>query len=279
MPLPRPLRPRNVRAAAGVVARLSPLDLARGRLVLRVDGFRMEVPRDRLWAFVGGTYYEQNVRHWWLRFVKRLRKPVVYDLGAHAGYYTLSAAAAGARSVVAFEPAPKTYAVLKRNVARSGRRNVRTFELALSDHEGTADLRLYAASGNNSLVPRPLPHLVARGSIRVRVRPLDDVVRSERLELPGLLKLDVEGSELAALRGARDVLKRAKPVIFMEYWREGAVNAGHSLHDLERELHRHGYRLFGLSQDLDDLRLHPEADWAGTGVGNVIAVPPGVDPS
>ena len=279
MPTSRLLRPGTIVSALDLLRRTDPRELLRRKIVLEVDDFRLEVPRDRLWAFLGGKYYERNVRHWWRRFLARQERAVVYDAGAHAGYYALAAASAGAAHVYAFEPAPATSALLERNVARNRFSQVRTFALALSDHDGHSDLRLFTASGNNTLATDALPHLVPRGRARVVVRRLDTLVESERLAPPSLFKLDVEGSELAALRGARDVLGRHKPVVFMEYWHEGALNAGHALDDLERELQSHGYRLFGLSEDLDDFRLHPRASWAGTGIGNVVAVPPGVEPS
>jgi FkbM family methyltransferase len=263
---------RAVRYGLRVAHRLAPAELLRGRLVVRLDGLRLEVPPDRIWAYRGGTYYERNVHRRWLEALRGLGQPVVYDAGAHAGFYSLTASPL-ASEVHAFEPSPATFALLERNLARNDARNVTARRLALGDEEGEVELRLYSASGNNSLVGRALPHLRPRGRASVEAATLDGLVEAG-LPPPGLVKLDIEGSELRALRGARAVLGRHRPVVFMEFWAQGAENAGHSLEDLAGELETHGYTLLGLSEHLDDATLHPRSRWHELAVGNVVAVPP-----
>lgn len=266
---PRLLRPRIWAEAVRLVPRLQAGELLRGRLVLRVDGLLIEVPRARLWTFRSGTYYERNVVRWFVRALREQQTPVVYDLGAHVGYYALRAAAA-AEQVYAFEPASATYEVLERNVARNGLRNVRPFRLAVVDREAELDLNLYETSGNNSIVDRRLPHLSRVGLEPVPGVGLDELVESEGLSPPTLMKLDVEGSELAALRGARRTIERHRPVILVEWWDEGARDAGHSLDDLAAELSSHGYSLAGLSEAPDDEQLHELTE---AGIGTLVAVP------
>lgn len=260
------LKPRVWAEAARLAPRVRLRELP--RIVLRVDGIDLEVPRDRLWAFRSGTYYERNVAELLRRTLREQDAPVFYDLGAHIGYYALAAAAL-AEQVYAFEPASATHAVLERNIGRNEAANVRAFRLAVVDDARDLTLNLYETSGNNSVVDRRLAHLQRRGAEPVPGTSLDALV-AEGLRPPTLIKMDVEGSELRALQGARATIERARPVIFVEWWSEGARDAGHSLGELAAELRSRGYTLRGLADDPEDLALH---DLAAPGLGTVIATP------
>src|SRR6266540_4425061 len=71
---------------------LSKRDLLLGRRAVKVDRCVLEVPNDMAWAFPDGTYYEKNVIHWFERALTGLGHPVVYDIGANYGFYSLKAA-------------------------------------------------------------------------------------------------------------------------------------------------------------------------------------------
>lgn len=126
------------------------------------------------------------------------------DGGAHVGSWT-RAMAKRFDEVHAFEPAPDTFMCLQGNLA--GLLNVRLHNLALGAEEGTAGL---ADDGRYALGNTGGRHLCGKGSIQIV--PLD------AMDLPslGFLKLDVEGYELFALRGARGLLERHKPVVLIE---------------------------------------------------------------
>lgn len=137
-----------------------------------------------------------------------------FDIGSNWGFFSLLAASRpGFRGTVcAFEPFPPTYADLASMVGQAGLEEaVRCFHLALSDREGTADMGI--ADGVLSGIAR----IVEGGEgTAVKVAPLDSL----DLPAPDVIKMDVEGHEAAALRGARHTLETAKPFIVFENWRE-----------------------------------------------------------
>ena len=276
---------RALRASPGKLVRslrrlyfLSMRDLIRGRRAFRVGKFVMNVPDDMEWAFSTGTYYEKNVEHWLREALKILPAPVVYDVGANYGYFTLIAAER-ARRVVAFEPAASVYSVLQQNVARNELTNVDLFPLALGAESGTRRLTLYSSSGNNSfaLPPDIWTHLTIEGFDDVSVRTLDEMIPEEGLPAPDILKIDVEGAEWDVLLGSRRTLETSRPLIILEYVHEVADNAGYSLPLLKEKLGAQQYVLRWLVDPLlvaGDRRLRRLGDGVDdSAIGAVLAIP------
>jgi FkbM family methyltransferase len=134
---------------------------------------------------------------------------VVFDIGAHVGFYSLLAAEHVGRKgkVVAFEPLPANVQHLRRHVELNGYGNIGIIEAAVSDVEGQAVFAAGASTTQGSLSNS--------GTLEVRTVTIDSLARSGRIPLPNLMKLDVEGAEAAALRGATHVLRSAAPLIFL----------------------------------------------------------------
>lgn len=141
-----------------------------------------------------GIYESDIVR----RILPRLPPAgVAYDLGAHAGYYTLFLARKFAQ-VHAFEPCP---ADLRAHVARNRLESrVTIHECAVSDFNGRGHL-----AGVGSC------RLLADTGAPVRVVALDDL----DLPDPAFVKIDVEWQEAAALRGMKRLLARARPMLLI----------------------------------------------------------------
>lgn len=133
------------------------------------------------------------------------------DVGANLGYYTsLLASRVGARgNVHAFEPHPYLYARLCRNVSRLP--GVQLYRLAVADREGDGFLNQpddFAVNmGTSSLADRGIP---------IKLATLDAAIPDEPISL---MKLDIEGHELAALGGAARTLAQTRHVIFEEHAR------------------------------------------------------------
>jgi FkbM family methyltransferase len=258
--------------------------LGRRRRVVDVRGRELAIPRDLAWAFArGGQYYERNVTHWFELLVRLTRDPIVYDVGAHCGYYSLLAADA-ATAIYAFEPIGVTYSLLSRNISQNSLVNVHAYRVALGNRSGEVAMAKYNASGNNSLIPRTpgdarAENLVLRGFETVRVVLLDDIVGSWNLPPPNVLKLDTEGSELPILQGGRRLLARSHPVIIMEHNEAYARDFGYTLDDVCDELAQHGYSMFGLRDaeagHADDLTLYQLGGVLPRDIGTLVAWPGG----
>lgn len=138
----------------------------------------------------------------------------VLDVGANLGHYTARLAAlVGERGrVLAFEPVPDTFECLAANVRRLGLHNVSLFNAAVCDRWGVVWMTIPTfASG------WPNPYEAHIGASPGAVPVLGLAIDS--LAIPGpvtLVKIDVEGHELGALRGMRALLERDRPTLIVE---------------------------------------------------------------
>jgi len=147
------------------------------------------------------------------------------DVGGHVGYLTILMArlvGPGGR-VVAFEPVPETFQALRENVRLNGLENVRVECTAVGEHEGTISL-FRDADQELSWTPSVSAYSVPgnhQEKISVPVLSLDAYLENSELR-PSVVKIDVEGAELAVLRGARKMLLEARPVVLVEIHDRGA---------------------------------------------------------
>lgn len=200
------------------------VDFAFGRLL---DASLAEWPRGMRELWLHGVMEPAELAVW-----RALLRPgdAVVDGGANWGYWSLAAArlAAPGGRVLAVEPVPATAAALRRNLEASGCTAVQVVEAALAAEPGTVELSVFDDDpcGVAASVGRPEGWRPA-GSVAVPALRLDDLL-AERGMRPALVKLDVEGSELAALRGAPATVRgEAAPVVAFEWNVQTARAAGY----------------------------------------------------
>lgn len=158
-------------------------------------------------AYWRGTYERGEVE----RFAATLRPGmVVYDVGAHAGYYSLVAARhVGTRGhVYAFEPVRASFRALKRHIECNGLTSIVTpFEGAVADVPGFLPFRDKPGVMESMLDPA--------GGRLVPTFVLDDLVARRSIQPPDVVKFDAEQAEVLVLRGAAKTIQRYRPVIFL----------------------------------------------------------------
>lgn len=242
-----------------------------------IDRVNMFIPEDMAWAFDSDGFHEKNVRYWMERLIKKQSFPVVYDIGANYGYYTLYLSQF-AKHIYSFEPTESVFMTLKANIERNKLKNINPFNLALSDHEGLDRINVYSSSGNNSLFQRDLPEghaLRKMGIEEIELKSLDILIQKNNLLAPTFVKIDTEGAELFILRGGRRIITDSRPVIFMEYSENTYKDAGYSKEDVLEYLHELDYSVFGIVDDLDNMTLYPEKEFVNVSIANIIAIPEG----
>lgn len=168
----------------------------------------------------------------------------IVDAGANVGQYTLisSTLVGDSGRIFAFEPEPRNYARLLRNVRLNAKRNVTVEKLALSDAAG--ELTFHLACARNSGAHSLAPTIHSDGATTtVRVTTLDEYAAAKNIDRVDLLKADVEGAELLLLRGAAKVLERDRPTLVLEASTH-ARGFGYEPADLCNHIETLGYAVF-----------------------------------
>jgi FkbM family methyltransferase len=191
------------------------------------DGFA-ELPYVYGPLTTGRVYEEKFLQH-----VRSLGLRGEYvDVGAHLGTHTVwFAALCPATHVHAFEPVARFAGMVRRNITANGlERRVTVHQLGLSDRAGRATNRL---SREHQVGFMPDADAADESFDIVR---LDKVIGRRPV---AVIKLDVEGMEAAALRGAKRILSKWRPVVYAEAHSPDAAD------EIQQVLAPYGYRPTG----------------------------------
>ena len=128
-----------------------------------------------------------------------------YDIGAHGGIYTITLQKQFPQlNLHSFEPQPDD---LLRNLQLNDLSGARVHKVAVGQNSGTVMMTTKARSSN---------HVSEYGNKQVPMVRLDDYIEKHEIASPDWIKIDIEGLELAALRGAEKLLRESKPVVICE---------------------------------------------------------------
>jgi FkbM family methyltransferase len=150
--------------------------------------------------------------------LEKLTQPgsVVIDIGANIGYFTLVAAQKATKGkVFSFEPVQQLFEKLKKNIEENKLANTEIFLLAIGDVR--KDSVIYISSSENigmsSLSP---PENFSGVSQSIQMNSLDNWIKTSDIKKADIIKLDIEGSELSALKGMKETLIKFKPALIVE---------------------------------------------------------------
>ena len=157
--------------------------------------------------------------------LRRLLRPgdLVVEGGANIGCHTLVMAKAIGPSgrLYAFEPLPDLFPLLQLNLRSTSRKHYAEVELrnlALLDHEGPIEMLLdplFLGSGHLAI-----PHASHNYSRRISAQSttIDAALTEEGTRPVSLIRLDIEGSEILALRGAEETIRRSPALKIVMEW-------------------------------------------------------------
>lgn len=196
----------------------------RGVFTVRIDGSERSIhfdPANTQFHSIYAPVYRHGYEPETATLIDLLlpRDGVMFDIGANWGHFSLFAASHPDFSgqIYAFEPMPRTFADLHSAITEAGlTERIHAHNLALSDSNG--EIRMALPDGEHS----GLATVTAgpRGTL-TRMAALDSL----GLPSPDLLKIDVEGHELAMLRGAAQTIRTTSPMIVFESTVTGSAEA------------------------------------------------------
>lgn len=157
------------------------------------------------------------------------RGDYVADIGANVGWYTklLSHLVGDEGRVYSIEPIPLTFNLLTHCISKIGLANVELLNFAISDHEGSAvmEVPLYKDGGENFYQSQLIETKEKNKAMDIKTNSLKqykvqlksiDALFSDLPQKISFIKCDVEGHELAVIKGAQAVIRRSEPAWHIE---------------------------------------------------------------
>jgi FkbM family methyltransferase len=176
---------------------------------------------------------------------------VVFDVGTNIGETLLNfARLTGDRGYVyGFEPDDENYNNVQKNISLNNFKNVQVFKQAISDKKET--VKLYCVDPHNRGMNRILEAGQGTESqfILLETTTLDRIIAENKTERLNVMKIDIEGYEMHALKGAVETLKRFKPILFIEIGYTRLINNKTTPNELIKLLEELGYSIFHSETD------------------------------
>jgi FkbM family methyltransferase len=163
------------------------------------------------------------------------------DVGANQGIYSAIAARSlrNDAEVIAIEPQLELADCIERTLAASSLRRWRVLKTAVGDRPGIASLVIPSENQGEAHVGTTGSQL--DGAVQTPVTLLDDILSETREGANVVIKMDIEGSELAALRGGAAFIRRCLPILVMELNPEAMARYGQTAADMAQALIGFGY--------------------------------------
>jgi FkbM family methyltransferase len=216
----------------------------------------------RQFYFFGTYFLEEDILSCWATASEGAK--IILDVGANAGIYSLAALAAQSDATVhAFEPTPEIAARLRATAKLNGLDNLHVHEVAVFSKDGQAILKRFRGElGNNEGMNFISQDVGNSEDEHVRTVCLDHFCQDRSIDHVDLLKLDVQGHEHSALKGAEHLIREGRVgMIFMELNWARSAGATCAATESIRLLEQAGYRF---SRPVKCLSWKKAGDWLRT---------------
>lgn len=210
---------------------------------------------------VGGSWYlDKNTRpiSWDSKIIKlfseeskKFTKPIVFDIGANTGSFSLLPVVNPDMIVYSFEPQPDIFDLLKRNVSFNDlEEKVFPHKLVLSDKKGLETLHIPVDSSQSGLATLGNPERFEETKdVTVTSTTIDQFAEEHKIEYASLVKIDTEGSELFVLKGGEKFIRLHMPTMLIEHNVKNISQFGYDRKEVLHMLISWGYTVSMISPE------------------------------
>ncbi|GEM_PF-1239068 len=215
------------------------------RIKKMIEGFLLYISHDEFGrSIMSGVYDVKETK-----LIKRLnlRGKIVYDIGAHHGYYSFlfSKSVGKNGSVFAFEPSPRERLYFKISQFLNHSKNINLVPFGVSSRNGKAVFYQVQGlwTGLNSLKPpKDENYKILTKKLIVNLVTLDSFILPKNI--PALIKIDAEGAEYSIIKGAVRLIRSTPPLLLMEMEDKRSKAWNYKIRNLVQYMQRAGYVLF-----------------------------------
>jgi len=188
-----------------------------------------------------GGFYETDEINRLISFIDK--NDIIFDIGANIGWYSmLFSKKATSGEIHAFEPTPKTLKRLQSNCKLNNTKNIIINNLAISNKIGK--IKLYSCITNthgNSIKLQENIKNTKYEEYLIDSITIDSYISKNKIKKLDLIKCDIEGAELLMLKGAKECLKKFKPILQLEVSDNLTKIYGYSSKSTFKYLNDYGY--------------------------------------
>lgn len=187
-------------------------------------------------------FFERTLEH---------RAPVLMDIGANTGSFSLLPCINPDITGYAFEPAPDIFNILKRNLALNRlETHIEPLSVALSNESGTACLKCPASGRESGLACLGEPLRFHEWTeVHVPMTTVDALAEEKKIDQVHLIKIDTEGCELFVLQGAEGFIRECHPQILTESNDRNTMQFGYRKEEIRDLLFSWGYRCIAVGEE------------------------------
>lgn len=181
-----------------------------------LKGYKIKVDLRAQKAYWLGTY-EPEIKSILKKIIKK--SDIVYDVGAHLGYFSLmSSVFCGKQGqVFCFEPNPENFEIIQKNIELNKIENIFPVKLAITNKKGKISFQKTNSSSQGHVIGSlGETDFDKKNIIEVKSNTIDNFCLTELNPCPDIIKIDVEGEELNVFKGMRQVLEKVKPIVVCE---------------------------------------------------------------
>ena len=191
--------------------------------------------------------YDYNEMNFLLRYLRA--EDSVLDIGANIGVYTLLAASIIKTGTIhSFEVLPKNYQRLIKNIQLNQFKQIKTYNIAISDQAGEINLNLQEGDSMPFITEHPSDQ-----TINVPANTLDNLLDTQQLNNLTLAKIDIEGAELLAFKGAVSLFSQQLPAVWIMEINNTVNRFNHQKQDIVNFLNYYGYNFYSYNAVLNQL--------------------------
>ena len=193
-------------------------------------------------SFENGEVYSKALITSFLKDIENIANPIILDVGACTGSYTMLDLIRKDLKIHSFEPS-RAFFELKENIKVNGSKS-KCYNVAVSNTIGVGEFNEIIADGSialSMLGGNPISTKQCK-SKEVDIITLDSFCLENKI-IPNAIKIDTEGNELFVLQGAYDIIDKHHPVIYCEYSQQNANQYGYSINDIKDFLLNFDYNI------------------------------------
>lgn len=173
--------------------------------------------------------FDRNGLEFTRKILNRLTNPTCIDIGANVGVYSIFMSKY-ALDIHAFEPLPRNYEILKKNVELNSLKNIKIYTHGLSNENKMGSFHINNSSNHGAgSFDANHQNRIKDGGTQLELKTGDSVL--SECEKIDFIKMDIEGFEFQAIQGLQLTLNKHRPILMMEY-NETTQQNFHSYEDM-----------------------------------------------